>query len=152
MADSTVRSLFAFWMGGGGGASDYVQPPKDYYQLVITKNRPLKRLSSAIYYSWNQVSLYKFPLYTGKKKMAFVDSIKTGDRHAQEAGEAIVQNMDYDVSNNLIYLGACKNPGAPEDDPVWYIFKYTYDGANRLTKTQLRENVSWTDRGLLGWL
>lgn len=84
--------------------------------------------------------------------MPFVDSIKTSDRHAEGAGDSIIQNMEYDASNNLIYLGATKNPGGPEDQPVWFIYKYTYDGSNRLTKTQVKENVVWADRAVLGWL
>lgn len=60
------------------------------------------------------------------------------------------KRMDYDGSNNLIYVGYNKTPNASVDATTWLIFKLTYSGSN-VTRYQLPNNgpsfqYSWTLR------
>lgn len=44
--------------------------------------------------------------------------------------------LDFDSSNNLIYLGLAKI-GSKDSDSAWQIRKFTYDASNNLT------NIEW---------
>jgi hypothetical protein len=48
-----------------------------------------------------------------------------------------------------IYKGYHRLTNASDDDPNWWIFKYTYDGTD-IVKIQESEG-SWTNRTTLGW-
>lgn len=42
-------------------------------------------------------------------------------------------------------------PESAEDAAVWIVFKYTYDASNIRTKSEVKKNVTWTDRATLAW-
>ena len=51
--------------------------------------------------------------------------------------DSLTLGLDYDASNNLIYLGKAK-PGTATSDSTWQIVKLTYDASNNLT------NIQWS--------
>lgn len=53
-------------------------------------------------------------------------------------GSGYVYKMDYDGSNNLIYLGIT-HTGATASDTLWTIRKFTYDGSNNIT------DITWAN-------
>ena len=58
--------------------------------------------------------------------------------------------MDYDGSNNLIYIGYNKKPNAPTAESSWYIVKLTYSGSNvtryQLPDTGAKFGYDWDNR------
>lgn len=85
--------------------------------------------------------------------MSFFRPFKSGDRFAGNyAGEIILEQFDYDVDGNLIYQGATNNPHGADGDDIWAIAKFTYDGSNRLIRTEYRYLVAWDERSLQDWL
>lgn len=85
--------------------------------------------------------------------MPYVESLKTGERlAAQQAGEVVVELLEYDVNGNLIYKGATNDYAANLETNTWYIYKNTYDGDGNLVRRELRQWVAWVDRALLGWI
>ena len=66
------------------------------------------------------------------------------------ADSVLISNFEYDVDNNLIFLGRAE-AGTAESDSRWQIRQFTYDGSNNLIKTRLANgegNFSfvWNDR------
>ena len=60
------------------------------------------------------------------------------------------KRMDYDESNNLIYIGFNVTPDADPDDATWYVLKFEYTG-NNTVRARLPNGgplfiYSWTDR------
>lgn len=49
-----------------------------------------------------------------------------------QGGSNYIQRIDYDVSNNPIYLGWAQ-AGTATSDLKWRIVQNTYDGSNRFT-------------------
>jgi hypothetical protein len=84
--------------------------------------------------------------------MSFFRTIKSPDRFSQGAGEVILERFDYDISGNLVYQGVVNNTVGPEDSDVWAIAKFTYDGDDRLVRTEYRYLVAWTERAILDWI
>lgn len=58
---------------------------------------------------------------------------------------------DYDASSNMIYYGIAPQ-GLPITVAGWIVTKYTYDGSNRLTQTQVLQNIAWSNRTTANWL
>lgn len=84
--------------------------------------------------------------------MSFFRTFKSPDRFSYGAGEILLENFDYDVSNNLIYQGATYNSQGSDDDEIWALVKFTYDDSNRLIRSEYRYLVSWTERAIQDWL
>jgi len=58
-----------------------------------------------------------------------------------------------DVNGNAIYVGYAK-PGSDPSDPAWMIKKFTYDGNDAVTRSQIANNNLnnihvWDDRSSL---
>ena len=47
------------------------------------------------------------------------------------------KRMDYDGSNNMIYVGFSRIANAATSQPIWYIVKLIYDGSNNLLRYEL---------------
>ena len=58
--------------------------------------------------------------------------------------------IEYDASNNPIYIGKSKEPGWRENQKGWYIKKITYDASNNATMIE-KKIGTWADRANLGW-
>ena len=63
----------------------------------------------------------------------------------------IEKRMDYDGSNNMIYIGYSRIANASTSAPVWFIAKLAYNGSNKQTRYQLPNNgvnfgYAWDDR------
>lgn len=84
--------------------------------------------------------------------MPFIESIRTAERFAGDAGEVLVELYDYDSEGNLVYTGVCSRYDAPVDEDVWYVTKYEYDAEGNVARKQVRQRVAWVDRALLDWL
>ena len=85
-------------------------------------------------------------------KISFFRTFKSPDRFAQNAGEIVLEKFDYDVDGNLIYQGATYNAHGSDSDEIWAIAKFSYDGSNRLARTEYRYLAAWDERALLDWL
>jgi hypothetical protein len=60
------------------------------------------------------------------------------------------ERYDYDASSNMIYYGIGPN-ASPTSAPNWHINKMTYDGSNRIIRTQTLFNQIWDNRATLAW-
>ena len=58
--------------------------------------------------------------------------------------------IEYDASNNPIYIGKSKEPDKNEDHGGWYIKKITYDASSNPIDIEKKIGV-WADRANLGW-
>ncbi len=66
--------------------------------------------------------------------------------------------LDYDVrtDSNPVFFGKAA-PGVAAASVTWTVFKFAYDGSNRLVTSDVRSPVSWTNRadptldGLTAW-
>lgn len=84
---------------------------------------------------------------------SFFRPIKSGDRVAGDnAGEILLEKFDYDVDGNLIYQGATNQPHGSEGSDIWSVAKFSYDGSNRVIRTEYRYLESWTARAILDWI
>jgi hypothetical protein len=84
--------------------------------------------------------------------MSFFRTLKSPDRFSQGAGEILLEKFDYDVDGNLIYQGATNQVHGADGDEIWALCKFTYDGSNRLARTEYRYLVAWSDRAILDWI
>lgn len=58
--------------------------------------------------------------------------------------------LDYDSSENLIYIGRSPTAERNTSDGGWYIKKLSYDTDSNLIR--IEKNVgAWDDRGSMGW-
>jgi len=57
---------------------------------------------------------------------------------AEDINVIYTLELDYDSSNNLIYLGSAKS-GTATSSALWRIKKLTYDSSNNLTNIQLAD-------------
>lgn len=67
----------------------------------------------------------------------------------------VTQALDYDGSNNPIYIGLAPI-GAAKADAAWQIRKLTFDGSNNLTDVKyangsIRFNEVWDNRASLSY-
>lgn len=84
--------------------------------------------------------------------MSFFRTFKSPDRFAQNAGEILLEKFDYDVDGNLVYQGATNAITGEDTSDIWAIAKFTYDGNGRLSRTEYRYLVAWSERAILNWI
>ena len=61
------------------------------------------------------------------------------------------QRLDWDASNNLIYMGSNTVPGAAEASSTWMVQKFTWDAGGNLTRIEGPIAGSWTGRAVIVW-
>ena len=59
--------------------------------------------------------------------------------------------VEYDVSNNAIYLGVHETFGAADDADGWRVWKMTYDGNDNMTLKEGFVNGTWDGRAGYDW-
>ena len=58
--------------------------------------------------------------------------------------------IEYDASNNPIYIGYTQEPDKNENADGWYIKKITYDASNNPTVINKKIGI-WANRATMGW-
>jgi YD repeat-containing protein len=57
----------------------------------------------------------------------------------------------YDANDNLIYMGFNLVHKTATSEADWYIWKYTYDASDNLTRKEGPLEGSWDNRASLAW-
>lgn len=61
----------------------------------------------------------------------------------------LIDHVDYDVNSNAVYIGYAP-AGSSDADAKWLVYKFTYDGSNRYTGSNVSAfNSIWNNRATL---
>ncbi len=85
--------------------------------------------------------------------MSFFRTFKSPDRFAGDgAGEILLELFDYDGAGNIVYQGCTNQAHGNEEEEIWAIAKFSYNGENQLIRTEYRYTVAWSERAIIDWI